>query len=68
MITLGVQIARKSVGLSYEGFWLVVGSFFLAAAVWEFLNPRLPLIAVVLVLAGVALIRSAIKGSSSSSS
>lgn len=48
-------------GLAVEGFWLVVGLLFVAAAVWEYANPSLPLISVVLILAGVGVLRSVIR-------
>ena len=63
-ITLGTQAVRLFMGLPHEGFWVVVGLLFLAAGAWEFLNPSLPLITVVLVLAGVAVIRSALRAAS----
>ena len=61
LITLGVQGARRASGLELERFWLVVGGLFAAIAAWEYLNPGLPLISVVLILIGVAVVRSAIR-------
>jgi hypothetical protein len=60
LITLGVQVARRSAGLKFERFWVVAGVLFIAVAVWEYLNPGLPLISVILILLGVAVIRSAV--------
>jgi hypothetical protein len=59
LITLGVQAARRSAGLTPERFWVVVGALFIAGAAWEHLNPGLPLISVVLILVGVIVIHSA---------
>lgn len=61
VITLGMQATRKALGLAAEGFWLVVGLGFLLAAVWEILDPGLPLIAALLLLLGVALLASAVR-------
>ena len=55
-ITVGVQLARKYVGLAVEPFWLVVGFLFVAGGVAEFLN--LPF---VLIVAGLALLFSALR-------
>ncbi len=58
VITLGVQLARKSFGLKLEGFWVFVGLLFLAAGVWGLLGTDLPLLPILLVLAGVAILVS----------
>jgi hypothetical protein len=57
-ITLGVQAARKSLGLLLEGFWIVVGLLFLAGGVWGLLGTDLPLLPILLVVAGVAILVS----------
>ena len=61
LIALGVQAARRAAGLGLERFWVVVGVLFTAGAVWEYLSPGLPLISVVLILIGVAVVRSAVR-------
>jgi energy-coupling factor transporter transmembrane protein EcfT len=38
MITLGVQAARKYFELKLEGFWVVMGFFFVLGGVWKFFN------------------------------
>lgn len=56
MITLGAQMARKYFGLRLEGFWVVVGFFFVLGGVWELLDVRLGLLPVLCIGAGVALL------------
>lgn len=54
VITLGVQLARRSVGLSFEVFWLVVGFLFVLAGVWDVLgSPEVQLLPILLIVAGV---------------
>jgi len=43
-----------------EGFWLVVGVLFLLGALWELFAVELPLVPIVLGLAGVVLVLSAL--------
>jgi len=38
IITLGIQGARKYFELKMEGFWVVMGFFFILGGVWEFFN------------------------------
>lgn len=59
LITLGGQLARWLYGLPLEGFWLVVGSAFMLGGVWQLLDVTLPLLPVLLVLAGAALVLTA---------
>jgi len=60
VIILGGQVARKSMGVHLEGFWLVVGVLFLLGALWELFAVELPLVPIVLGLAGVVLVLSAL--------
>ena len=60
VIVLGGQVARKSMGVPLEGFWLVVGVLFLLGALWELYSVELPLVPIVLGLAGIVLVLSAI--------
>ena len=55
VITLGGQAARKYFGLQLEGFWALVGSFFLIGGVWELFEITVPLLPLLLIGAGVAL-------------
>jgi hypothetical protein len=38
IIILGAQVTRKYFGLKLEGFWVVMGVFFVWGGVWEFCN------------------------------
>ena len=56
VITLVVQLARRSLHLPVEGFWVVAGACFLLGGLWDLLGIGLPLIPILLVLAGLAII------------
>lgn len=56
IITLGMQLVRKSRGLTFEGFWCLVGAAFLLSGVWQEFNVEAPLFAILLVVVGVAVL------------
>lgn len=56
IIILGVQVARVFLKLSLEGFWFVVGLLFLVGGIWQMVGARFPLVPILLIVAGVALI------------
>lgn len=58
IITLGAQAVRSYYKLNLEGFWLVVGTCFVVGGLWEFINPGIALVPVLLIIAGVALLYS----------
>jgi hypothetical protein len=58
IITLGAQVARKHFGLKLEGFWVVVGSFFVLGGVWRLLNVQLRLVPILCFVVGFALLVS----------
>ena len=58
VITLGVQAARRFCGLKLEGLWVVIGLLFVVGGLWEVFELRLPLVPVVLIVAGLALLVS----------
>ena len=60
VLTLGMQAARKSMALALETFWVVVGLLFVLGGVWELLSVRVSLIPIICILAGVALLVSAL--------
>ncbi len=37
-IIFGTQVIRKYLGLKLEGFWVVMGFFFVCGGVWELFN------------------------------
>ncbi len=54
VITLVVQMARRSLGLSLEIFWVVVGLLFVLGGVWDWLGGTdIPLLPILLIVAGV---------------
>jgi hypothetical protein len=57
-ITLGVQTARRALGLPLESFWVVIGLLFVAGGVWALLGTDLPLLPILLIIAGVAILVS----------
>jgi hypothetical protein len=58
--TLFWQGARKKFNLKLEGFWLFVGCLFVIGGLWEFLQKELPLIPIVLIVAGITILISAL--------
>jgi hypothetical protein len=63
IIPLGVQAARKYLGLQLEGFWVAVGFFFVAGGIWKLFNIQLGLLPILCIAAGVALLGSRLVGS-----
>lgn len=61
VITLGAQGVRRMVSLHTEGFWVFVGLMFALAGVWELFAIGTPLLPVVAVLCGIALILASIR-------
>ncbi len=62
LITLGMQLVRKAVGLSLEGFWLLVGVFFVLGSVWDLSGTTVPLFPILLILAGLGVLLSILTG------
>lgn len=60
VITLGTQAARKALGLDFEGFWLVVGVLFVLGGLWDLSGTTVPLLPVLLIVAGLAVAGSAV--------
>jgi hypothetical protein len=56
IIIVGVQVARVLYQLSLEGFWFVVGLLFLVGGIWQMVGAKFPLVPILLIVAGVALI------------
>jgi hypothetical protein len=56
IIIVGVQVARVLYQMSLEGFWFVVGLLFLVGGIWQMAGTRFPLVPILLIVAGVALI------------
>lgn len=62
VITLGGQITRKYHGLKFEGFWLLIGILFFLGALWEIFKPGIPLVPILLIVAGSTLLLSSSMG------
>jgi hypothetical protein len=62
LILVVEQIARKYVAMAFETFWLVVGVVFVIGGSAELLNFHISLIPVACIVAGVALLISAVSG------
>ncbi len=56
VIIVGVQVARVFLKLNLEGFWFVVGLLFLVGGIWQMVEASFPLVPILLIVAGVALI------------
>ncbi|BDG05668.1 hypothetical protein [Anaeromyxobacter oryzae] len=62
LITLGVQVARKLMGLALDRFSLTVGGLFVAGGIWESVSGSVELVPLLCIGLGVALIVSALAG------
>ncbi len=62
IITLGVQTVRKYFGLKLKGFWIAVGSLFVAGGIWELYKIQFELWPILCVIAGIALLVSTFAG------
>ena len=62
IITLGVQIARRHYDLKLEGFWIVVGLLFMIGGLWELVETKLPLVPILLIIAGLLVLVSTFIG------
>jgi hypothetical protein len=61
VIILGIQSIRKFMNLDYEKFWLVIGSLFLLGGLGRVLEVKIPIIPIVLILAGIIMLYSMFK-------
>lgn len=62
ILMIGGQIARKYMGLKCEAFWTMVGALFVIGGIWELFSVRVSLIPILCIVAGVALVVSALVG------
>jgi hypothetical protein len=61
VITLVMQGIRMQQKLKPEVFWVVIGILFVLAGFWELFRPDVPLIPIVLIIAGIALLLSMLR-------
>jgi hypothetical protein len=57
-IILGEQGARKFYNIKLENFWLVAGLVLVAGSLWDLFESDLPLVPILLIVAGAAIIVS----------
>ncbi|WP_242346070.1 hypothetical protein [Anaeromyxobacter terrae] len=63
VITLGVQVVRKLLGLDLDRFSLAVGALFVAGGIWKLVDVTVALVPLLCIAAGFALLASALSGS-----
>jgi len=61
-ITLAAQVARRSFGLALEVGWLIIGGLFVIGGLCGLLGVSVPLLPIVIVVAGVVLLISTLSG------
>jgi hypothetical protein len=64
ILMLGGQMARKYMALRLETFWVVVAMFFVMGGVWLLFGVRVSLLPIFSIVAGAALLVSALLGKS----
>jgi putative Mn2+ efflux pump MntP len=62
IITLGGQLARRLLSVRVERLWIVVGLLFLLGGTWALFEIDVPLVPVLFIVAGAALLLSALRG------
>lgn len=60
ILTLSLQVLRRSLGLGFEGFWVLVGSGFTLAGIGELRTIDVSLIPILLMAFGVFVLVSAV--------
>jgi hypothetical protein len=61
LIVLGGQAGRKYCQLKVEKFWTILGLLFLGGGIWSIYDLNAPFAAVVLILAGVLILFTALR-------
>jgi len=61
VITLGVQVARTRHGLKTETFWIIIGILFVLGGLWQLFEPDIPLIPILLIVAGLIVLLSVMR-------
>ena len=62
ILTLGMQVARLFAKLKLEGFWVVVGILFIIGGLFGMLESKIPLVPILLILAGLVLLILIVRG------
>ena len=61
VITLVMQGIRIQKKIKTEVFWVVIGILFVLGGLWELFRPDVPLVSIVLIIAGIALLLSTLR-------
>jgi hypothetical protein len=64
VISLGIQVARRYIGLESDGFWILLAVLFVIVGIWEMFDVKLPLMSVFLIVVGAAFLVSALRSGS----
>lgn len=62
VIILGEAAVRRYLAMNIEGFWVVCGLMFLAGGLWELFTVPWPLVPILLILCGLAVLWGAVSG------
>ena len=62
VITLAMQAVRRYFRLKVQGFWIAVGAVFVLSGFWDLLQEKLSLVPIVLIVIGLAIVVSAVRG------
>jgi len=58
IIMLVMQVLRGINRVGLEWFWIGIGTLFLLGGIWELSEPRIPLVPILLIVAGILLLLS----------
>ena len=61
VITLGIQVARTRYGLKTETFWIIIGILFILGGLWQLFEPDIPIIPILLIVAGLIVLLSVMR-------
>lgn len=62
VITLVAQILKKNSNYKVEMFWVIAGLLFVIGGIWGILKIDVPLIPILIIIAGIVILTSVIKG------
>ena len=61
IITLIAQLMRKGFNHRVEAFWVIAGFLFVIGGIWGFLKIDVPLIPILIIIAGIVILTSVMK-------
>lgn len=62
VVILGEAVIRRCLVLNIEGFWVVCGLIFLVGGLWELFMVPWPVVPILLILCGLAVLWGAVSG------